>query len=142
MNIKVHKFYLLSSLLFLFSCGEDVVESPQKIPEDWKGKEENFKKSFGIVSDGNSSVVVSSATALPLEGKVERNSSISSTSQNFSAGKLNGVSVKKSKDGSWVKAHYNNGILDGEMIFYSKAGKVRTILNYKNGILTSRNKSE
>jgi antitoxin component YwqK of YwqJK toxin-antitoxin module len=124
----------------LFCCGEESVEKLEEIPKDWKGEEENFKKNFIIKSEGNSSIVVSSETYLPLEGKVERNSSVSSTSQNFSGGKLNGVSIKKSKDGSWVKAHYRDGILHGKMIFYSKSGKVRTILNYESGVLTSRKK--
>ena len=114
----------------------------EEIPKDWKGEEEDFKKNFTTKSEGNSSIVVSSETNLPLEGKVERNSSVSSTSQNFSGGKLNGVSVKKSKDGSWVKAHYRDGILHGEMIFYSNKGKVRTILNYDSGALTRRKKPE
>jgi antitoxin component YwqK of YwqJK toxin-antitoxin module len=124
----------------LFSCGDESVEKLEEIPKDWKGEEENFKKNFIIKSEGNSSIVVSSETDLPLEGKVERNSSVSSTSQNFSGGKLNGVSVKKSMDGSWVKAHYRDGILHGEMIFYSKNGKVRTILNYESGVLIRRKK--
>jgi antitoxin component YwqK of YwqJK toxin-antitoxin module len=136
------RFLLLFGVLLLFSCGEESVEKLEEIPKDWKGEEEDFKKNFTTKSEGNSSIVVSSETNLPLEGKVERNSSVSSTSQNFSGGKLNGVSVKKSKDGSWVKAHYKDGILHGEMIFYSNKGKVRTILNYDSGVLTRRKKTE
>jgi antitoxin component YwqK of YwqJK toxin-antitoxin module len=136
------RFLLLFGVLLLFSCGEESVEKLEEIPKDWQGEEEDFKKNFTTKSEGNSSIVVSSETNLPLEGKVERNSSVSSTSQNFSGGKLNGVSVKKSKDGSWVKAHYRDGILHGEMIFYSNKGKVRTILNYDSGALTRRKKPE
>lgn len=142
MSFTHSRFFLLSSFLLLFSCGEESVEKLEEIPKDWKGEEVDFKKNFTIKSEGNSSIVVSSETDLPLEGKVERNSSVSLTSQNFSGGKLNGVSVKKSKDGSWVKAHYRDGILHGEMIFYSKNGKVRTILNYDNGVLTRRKRPE
>jgi len=136
------RLFLLSSFLLLISCGEESIEKLEEIPKDWKGEEVDFKKNFTIKSEGNSSIVVSSETDLPLEGKVERNSSVFSTSQNFSSGKLNGVSVKKSKDGSSVKAHYRDGILHGEMIFYSKNGKVRTILNYDNGVLTRRKRPE
>ena len=142
MSFTHTRFFLLSTFLLLFSCGEESVEKLEEIPKDWKGEEVDFKKNFTIKSEGNSSIVVSSETDLPLEGKVERNSSVSSTFQNFSGGKLNGVSVKKSKDGSWVKAHYRDGILHGEMIFYSKNGKVRTILNYDNGVLIRRKRPE
>ena len=142
MSFTHSRFLLLFGVLLLFSCGEESVEKLEEIPKDWKGEEEDFKKNFTTKSEGNSSIVVSSETNLPLEGKVERNSSVSSTSQNFSGGKLNGVSVKKSKDGSWVKAHYRDGILHGEMIFYSNKGKVRTILNYDSGALTRRKKPE
>lgn len=142
MSFTPSRFLLLFGVLLLFSCGEESVEKLKEIPKDWKGEEEDFKKNFTTKSEGNSSIVVSSETNLPLEGKVERNSSVSSTSQNFSGGKLNGVSVKKSKDGSWVKAHYRDGILHGEMIFYSNKGKVRTILNYDSGVLTRRKKTE
>lgn len=142
MSFTHSRFLLLFIFLLLFSCGEESVEKLEEIPKDWKGEEEDFMKNFTIKPEGNSSIVVSLETDLPLEGKVERNSSVSSTSQNFSGGKLNGVSVKKSKDGSWVKAHYRDGILHGEMIFYSKNGKVRTILNYDSGILTRRKKTE
>ncbi len=142
MSFTHSRFFLLSTFLLLFSCGEESVEKLEEIPKDWKGEEVDFKKNFTIKSEGNSSIVVSSETDLPLEGKVERNSSVSSTFQNFSGGKLNGVSVKKSKDGSWVKAHYRDGILHGEMIFYSKNGKVRTILNYDNGVLIRRKRPE
>ena len=142
MSFTHSRFLLLFGVLLLFSCGEESVEKLEEIPKDWKGEEEDFKKNFTTKSEGNSSIVISSETNLPLEGKVERNSSVSSTSQNFSGGKLNGVSVKKSKDGSWVKAHYRDGILHGEMIFYSNKGKVRTILNYDSGALTRRKKPE
>lgn len=142
MSFTHSRFLLLFGVLLLFSCGEESVEKLEEIPKDWKGEEEDFKKNFTTKSEGNSSIVVSSETNLPLEGKVERNSSVSSTSQNFSGGKLNGVSVKKSKDGSWVKAHYKDGTLHGEMIFYSNKGKVRTILNYDSGVLTRRKKTE
>lgn len=142
MSFTHSRFLLLFGVLLLFSCGEESVEKLEEIPKDWQGEEEDFKKNFTTKSEGNSSIVVSSETNLPLEGKVERNSSVSSTSQNFSGGKLNGVSVKKSKDGSWVKAHYRDGILHGEMIFYSNKGKVRTILNYDSGALTRRKKPE
>jgi antitoxin component YwqK of YwqJK toxin-antitoxin module len=122
------------------SCGEDTTEEKQEIPNEWKGDEMEFKKSFSLRSEGNSSILISAGSALPFDGKIERNNTISSTSQNFSSGKLNGVSIKKSKDGSWVKAHYKNGTLNGEMIFYSKTGQVRTILNYENGIIKKRKK--
>ena len=116
-------------------------EFPQALPAVWQGEEEEFKNTFRVISEGNSSVLISSESAIPFDGMVERNSTTSSTSQNFSRGMLNGVSIKKSKDGSWVKAHYKNGSLNGDMIFYNKSGKVRTILKYENGLIKKRKES-
>ena len=133
---------LVFCLSFLFSCGEDKNEDPPPaLPVVWQGEEEEFKNTFRVISEGNSSVLISSESAIPFDGMVERNSTRSSTSQNFSRGMLNGVSIKKSKDGSWVKAHYKNGTLNGDMIFYNKSGKVRTILKYENGVIKKRKKS-
>ena len=133
---------LVVCLSVLFSCGEDKNEEfPQALPAVWQGEEEEFKNTFRVISEGNSSVLISSESAIPFDGMVERNSTTSSTSQNFSRGMLNGVSIKKSKDGSWVKAHYKNGSLNGDMIFYNKSGKVRTILKYENGLIKKRKES-
>jgi antitoxin component YwqK of YwqJK toxin-antitoxin module len=74
---------------------------------------------------------------MPFDGEIERNSSKHLTIQNFEDGKLNGKSIKKSKDGSWVEANYVNGKLDGELILFSSDGKKRSVLKYKNGILTN-----
>ncbi len=128
-------------LSVLLSCGEDENEEiPQSLPAVWQGEEEEFKNTFSVISEGNTSVLISSESAIPFDGTVERNSTTSSTTQNFSRGMLNGVSIKKSKDGSWVKAHYRNGTLNGDMIFYNKSGKVRTTLNYENGVIKKRKK--
>ncbi|MDG0963518.1 MAG: hypothetical protein P8O23_00525 [Opitutales bacterium] len=135
------RLVLLVCLFVLLSCGEEEIEeTPQALPAVWQGEEKDFKNTFSIISEGNSSVLISSESAIPFDGKVERNSTTSSTTQNFSRGMLNGVSVKKSKDGSWVKAHYKNGRLNGDMIFYNKTGKIRTILKYENGVITKRKK--
>ena len=48
---------------------------------------------------------------------------------------LNGKSIKTSKDGSWVEANYKDGKLNGDLIFFSKEGKKRSVLKYKNGVL-------
>ena len=45
------------------------------------------------------------------------------------------LSIKKSKDGSWVEANYKDGKLHGEMIFYGRNGKKRSVLTYENGQL-------
>jgi antitoxin component YwqK of YwqJK toxin-antitoxin module len=36
-----------------------------------------------------------------------------------------------------VEANYVNGKLDGELILFSSDGKKRSVLKYKNGILTN-----
>ena len=88
--------------------------------------------------DGNETILIHRESMLPFAGKVERNGTKLNTTQTFENGKLNGVSIKKSKDGSWVEANYQVGKLHGDMIFYSKEGKKRTVLTYENGVLEKK----
>ena len=48
------------------------------------------------------------------------------------------AALKKSHDGSWVEANYLEGKLNGEMIFFSKDGTIRSVLFFENGVLKKR----
>lgn len=131
------RILLLVYFTVLFSCGEDVnEETPREFPTEWKGKEEDFQKEFIVEPDDNISILLHRESAVPFAGKLERNGSKFVTIQTFDDGRLNGKSIKKSKDGSWVEANYLDGRLHGEMIFYGKNGKIRSTLRYEQGILT------
>lgn len=124
-------------IFLLLSCGEDInEETPREIPTEWIGKEEDFQKEFIVEPDDNLTILLHRESAVPFAGKLERNGSKLNTIQTFDGGRLNGKSIKKSKDGSWVEAHYLDGRLHGEMIFYGKNGKIRSSLLYEKGILT------
>ena len=61
------------------------------------------------------------------------------TKQIYFNGLLNGKSIKKSADGSWVEASYVDGKLEGPMKLYDRSGEIRSILNYSKGKLRSAN---
>lgn len=135
MNSQICRFVGITVSLLLFSCGEDIIPEPQEVPTEWIGQDGDFQNDFDLQSDGNETVLIHRESTLPFAGKVERNGTKLNTMQTFENGKLNGVSIKKSKDGSWVEANYLDGKLHGDMIFYSKDGKKRTVLTYENGVL-------
>jgi len=123
---------LIVWVIFLVSCGQ---EESEEVPSEWEGQEAEFIKDFTTQKEGNDTLILHRNSTEPFEGKVERNGTTHSTVQNFERGRLNGKSVKKSMDGSWVEANYKDGKLDGELIFYSKNGKKRSVLKYSEGIL-------
>lgn len=131
-RIQMIRALLLILIVFMLSCAE---QEDNESPSKWIGHEDQFKHEFAIQEEGNASLILHKKSAKPFDGRIERNSSKHLTVQNFEGGKLNGKSIKKSKDGSWVEANYLNGKLDGELIFFSSNGKKRSVLNYKNGIL-------
>ncbi|MBT3668390.1 MAG: hypothetical protein HN548_13005 [Opitutae bacterium] len=135
MNSKILSCVGITIFLLVVSCGEDTIPESPKVPTEWIGQDGDFQKEFNLQSEGNETILIHKESTLPFAGKVERNGTNLNTTQTFENGKLNGVSIKKSKDGSWVEAHYRNGKLDGDMIFYSKNGKKRSVLNYANGVL-------
>jgi antitoxin component YwqK of YwqJK toxin-antitoxin module len=132
MRFSISRIVLIAWFIFLVSCGKDESEI---IPTKWEGQEVDFQKDFTTQKDGNETLILHQKSKEPLEGKIERNGTAYSTVQNFEEGKLNGKSVKKSKDGSWVEANYKNGKLNGDLIFFSKEGKKRSVLKYRNGVL-------
>ena len=132
MRFSISRIVLIAWFIFLVSCGKDESEI---IPTKWEGQEVDFQKDFTTQKDGNETLILHQKSKEPFEGKIERNGTAYSTVQNFEEGKLNGKSVKKSKDGSWVEANYKNGKLNGDLIFFSKEGKKRSVLKYRNGVL-------
>ena len=135
MNSVIYRFVGILVSLLLFSCGEDIIPEPQEIPTEWIGQDEDFQKDFDLQKDGNETTLIHRESMFPFAGKVERNGTKLNTTQIFENGKLNGVSIKKSNDGSWVEANYLDGKLHGDMIFYGNDGKKRTILSYDKGVL-------
>ena len=138
MNSEIYRFVGILLSLLLFSCGEDIIPEPQEIPTEWIGQDGDFPKDFDLQTDGNETILIHRESTLPFAGKVERNGTKLNTTQTFENGKLNGISIKKSKDGSWVEANYRDGKLHGYMTFYSKEGKKRTVLTYENGVLVKK----
>ena len=111
---------------------------------DWKGEYESFENSFEtkreLESIDGSPVLYFIGNNQPFSGSVERNSSHRVSVDEYNAGLLEGKSIRKSTDGSWVEAHYKGGKLHGKMIFYDRDGQIRSIMNYDKGeILTEAN---
>lgn len=132
MRFSISRIVLFAGFIFLVSCGKD---ESDEIPTKWEGQEVDFQKDFTTQKDGNETLILHQKSKEPFEGKIERNGTAYSTVQNFEEGKLNGKSIKKSKDGSWVEANYKDGKLNGDLIFFSKEGKKRSVLKYRNGVL-------
>ena len=132
MRFSISRIVLFACFIFLVSCGKD---ESDEIPTKWEGQEIDFQKDFTTQKDGNETLILHQKSKEPFEGKIERNGTAYSTVQNFEEGKLNGKSIKKSKDGSWVEANYKDGKLNGDLIFFSKEGKKRSVLKYRNGVL-------
>jgi antitoxin component YwqK of YwqJK toxin-antitoxin module len=113
-RIQIIRALSLILIVFMLSCAE---EEGEESPSRWIGEEDQFNQDFAIQKEGNTSFILHNKSAMPFDGEIERNSSKHLTIQNFEDGKLNGKSIKKSKDGSWVEANYVNGKLDGELSY-------------------------
>ena len=128
----VKKVFSLMCFFLFFSCG---LEDKENSRNEWIGKETEFKQKFISIKEGNETLILNKSDSKPFDGKIERTNSHLTTTQNFEKGKLNGLSIKRSKDGSWVEANYIDGKLDGNLTFFSKKGVKRMVLKYKNGSL-------
>ena len=129
---------ILGSVIFLVlvvSCGSEDSREDQNAPDFWGGNQTDFESGFSFQSKGNESVLHYEKSGQPYSGSVERNSSGVSTRQTFSSGRLNGISSKRSKNGSRVEATYRDGLLHGKMTFYSAGGSIRSVMNYEEGRL-------
>lgn len=141
LSLSLRKFTSIG-LVFILSCefSEDEKEKKSKI---WSGNVETFEKHFRIeqkTSGVEESLLVNKSTEQPYSGLLELNGTNMFNRKSFQKGRLNGPSIKKSEDGSWVEAQYRNGKLHGEMIFYDSKGKVRSIINFEDGELINREK--
>jgi len=132
-NFKILSVVLAFICLCTFSCELDHSSSSTS---KWKGTESAFTEDFDLLDSSElGSILVSRRSQKTFSGHIERNESGLITEQSYLDGMLNGRSVKKSPDGSWVEVHYVKGRLHGPMTLYSSSGKVRSVMNYSNGQL-------
>ena len=141
MSSTKFKYLLVSALCFVWlSCSESQLEEEDT---EWKGDfvtfEDSFEQKQDLGSSDESPILYLKGNDNPFSGSVEKNSTTRLTIDKYEAGLLNGLSIRKSSDGSWVEANYKAGKLHGEMIFYGKNGNVRSVMNYENGKLIPRN---
>ena len=124
-------------MAFTISCGFEAEESNDS-PKFWIGSESGFEENFDYykeVDNSSKPILVESETGNRYSGTLELNGSGKVTTKTYQDGILDGISVKRSKDGSWVEAHYMNGQLHGNMTFFDANGKIRTVMNYEKGKL-------
>ena len=125
-------------MAFTISCGFEAEESKES-PKVWKGSESGFRENFAYDKEVDDSttkpILIESKSGNPYSGTLELNDSGKVTTKTYQDGVLGGISVKRSKDGSWVEAHYMNGELHGKMTFFDANGKIRTVMSYENGKL-------
>lgn len=136
---KYSSFYIplvlqATCYFFIASCGsEDGDTENNKIisisEEDFLYDFENVR-----VSNTDQTILVSTKSKTQFSGVLERNSSKGTTMQSYKDGLLNGMSLKRSEDGSWVEAQFKNGKLHGEMKLFDKSGKLRSTINYEDGV--------
>ena len=133
---KSIRFYIYGILSLLFSCSENTQE--EEI--DWKGGYDSFENSFEtkqeLESAGEIPVLYLRGNSEPFSGTVERNSTNITSLDEYNAGLLEGKSIRKSADGSWVEANYRGGKLHGKMTFFDKNGNIRSVMNYENGLIS------
>ena len=137
MSFIKFKYLLVSANCFVwFSCSESQLGEEDN---EWKGDFSTFKDSFeqkqDLGSSDESPILYLKGEDKPFSGSVEKNSSTRLTIDKYAGGLLNGISIRKSSDGSWVEANYKAGKLHGKMTFYDKNGNIRSVMNYKNGSL-------
>ena len=133
---KIIRFYIYGILSLSLSCSENTQE--EEI--DWKGGYDSFENYFEtkqeLESSGESPVLYLRGNSQPFSGTVEKNSTDRLSVDEYNAGVLEGKSIRKSVDGSWVEANYREGKLHGKMTFYDKNGDIRSVMNYKNGAIS------
>ena len=137
MSFIKFKYLLVSAICFVwFSCSESQLGEEDN---EWKGDFSTFDDSFeqkqDLGSSDESPILYLKGEDKPFSGSVEKNSSTRLTIDKYADGLLNGISIRKSSDGSWVEANYKAGKLHGKMTFYDKIGNIRSVMNYENGSL-------
>ena len=131
----------LTLLLIVTQSCEQIDNADQS--KVWQGTEESFENEFSYQSDlfDDSVVLTRNGSKESYSGSVEINQSGRITEQIYADGRLNGKSIKKSADGSWVEANYVDGKLDGPMKLFDRFGDLRSTLDYSEGRLLP-NKSQ
>ncbi|MDG1138902.1 MAG: hypothetical protein P8N49_05220 [Opitutales bacterium] len=133
----IFRLFILSFFFFLLHCGtEESSENQDLSPATWQGSDEEFESQFELETEKDySTILINSNTKNRFEGILETRDLNASKIKKYKNGKLNGLSVLKSKDGSRVEANYSDGILHGEMILYDDQNKIRSIIHYRNGVV-------
>ena len=87
--------------LIVISCEQ--IENRTEI-ESWQGTTESFEDEFSYQTDQiyDSAILRRNGSKESYSGSVEINQSGRVTEQIYAKGRLNGKSIKKSADGSWV----------------------------------------
>jgi len=131
------RFIALLLLMFLLAAQSCEQVDNAKEHKVWQGTEESFESEFSYQADlvDDSVILTRSGSTESYSGFVEINQSGRITEQIYADGRLNGKSIKKSTDGSWVEANYVDGKLDGPMKLYDRFGELRSTLNYSEGKL-------
>ena len=135
------RFIALLSLMFLLAAQSCEQVDNAKENKVWQGTEESFETEFSYQADlvDDSVILTRNGSTESYSGFVEINQSGRITEQIYADGRLNGKSIKKSADGSWVEANYVDGKLDGPMKLYDRFGELRSTFNYSEGkLLPSR----
>jgi antitoxin component YwqK of YwqJK toxin-antitoxin module len=124
---------ILFLVLLLSGCGDNSSNENSE-GTTWRGTEAEFEESFELKKDtDHSRVLINTETKKKFDGTIETNQSDAISLHKYKDGKLDGESVKKSPNGSQVKANFEEGKLHGEMILLDSKGQVRSIINYQNG---------
>ena len=137
---KAVKLFQWLCLFFMLGCGDGQLARNN----DFNGTESEFVESFQFTESVSSeldtpTLLVDRSSGKAYTGNVDRVGEHQSTSQKYLNGLLNGKSIKKSPDGSWVEAQYLEGKLHGPMRFYDPYGIIRTEMFYEKGKLVPVN---
>ena len=137
---KAVKYFQWLFLFIILGCEDGQLAKNN----DFNGTESDFVESFkfteSVSSDlGTPNLLVDRRSGKAYTGNVDRIGNQQSTSQKYLNGLLNGKSLKKSPDGSWVEAQYLGGQLHGPMRFYDADSIIRTEMFYEKGKLVPGN---
>lgn len=129
---------ICSYAVFLVNCeNQNEGSGLRDNPSAWVGTESEFADQFELETDVNNSItLINAKTKKKFEGLLVTEDLNASREKRYLDGKLNGLSIFSSKDGSRVEAHYQSGILHGEMIMYDKDNRIRSRINYNKGVVT------
>ena len=123
-----------------FSCGEEINDLDNSGNSVWSGNETQFINDFTFENSGDQKEIprlLETSNGYPFSGVLEMNETSHVSEKEYQDGILDGKSIKRSLDGSWVEANYQKGKLHGSMTFFDAKGKIRSIMFYENGKLVT-----